>query len=122
MVWQVYRRRNKAGVCVYATVGRISLGRILNVVGSAVDMFDDQPIGVVYGESPVCKRCRIGHGDGTLVGTILKQESGYIIHTFRRGSHINSRRRLISSTLCINSIKLISRIYIDRRLWTVYGG
>ena len=40
-------------------------------------MFDDQPIGVVYGELPVCKRCKDGYG-GTLVGTILKQESGYI--------------------------------------------
>jgi F0F1-type ATP synthase beta subunit len=34
---------------VVVPVGRISLGRILNVVGSAVDAFDDQPTEIAYG-------------------------------------------------------------------------
>ncbi|MCP3670089.1 MAG: hypothetical protein GY814_06575, partial [Gammaproteobacteria bacterium] len=38
---------------VIVPLGRISLGRILNVVGSAVDIYDDQPIALVFSQSPV---------------------------------------------------------------------
>ena len=43
--WKCSMQLNVQAVVV--PVGRISLGRILNVVGSAVDVYDDQPIVVL---------------------------------------------------------------------------
>jgi len=57
--WKCNIQLNMQAVVV--PVGRLSLGRILNVVGSAVDMYDDQPTAVVYGQSPICKRNTLGH-------------------------------------------------------------
>jgi F0F1-type ATP synthase beta subunit len=48
---------------VVVPVGTVSLGRILNVVGAAVDLFNDQPTAVVYGESPIC-RSNVGEAFG----------------------------------------------------------
>ena len=62
---------------VIVPVGRVSLGRILNVVGAAVDLFDDQSIAVVYGESPICKRnVRGTHGNGpvAIIVTTMKEK------------------------------------------------
>ncbi|MCP3670892.1 MAG: hypothetical protein GY814_10760, partial [Gammaproteobacteria bacterium] len=49
--WKCTIQLNMQAVIV--PVGRISLGRILNVVGSAVDIYDDQPIALVFSQSPV---------------------------------------------------------------------
>ena len=58
---------------------------ILNVVGSAVDVFDDQPMAIVYGQSPICKDYRINTCAHELVGTgvstINKQEFGFISYS-----------------------------------------
>jgi hypothetical protein len=67
---------------VVVPVGRVSLGRILNVVGAAVDLFDDQPTAIVYGESPICKGNvggALGNGPvATITTTIKKDDSGKI--------------------------------------------
>merc|ERR1712060_847034 len=55
---------------VIVPVGRISLGRILNVVGSAVDLYDDQPTALAYGQSPICKGFRRGAHAHELAGVV----------------------------------------------------
>jgi F-type H+-transporting ATPase subunit beta len=69
---------------VVVPVGRVSLGRILNVVGAAVDLFDDQPTAIAYGESPICKGNVGGaRGNGpvaTITTTIKKEDSGKILY------------------------------------------
>ena len=52
-------------------VGRISLGRILNVVGSAVDFYDDQPITLAYGQSPICRSHKEGVVGPVPIGRVL---------------------------------------------------
>ena len=80
--WKCYIQLNVQAVMV--PVGRVSLGRILNVVGAAVDLFDDQLIAVVYGESPICKRNVGGtHGNGpvvTVVTTMKEKDLREIYH------------------------------------------
>jgi F-type H+-transporting ATPase subunit beta len=69
---------------VIVPVGRISLGRILNVVGSAVDLYDDQPTALAYGQSPICKGYKEGVAGSASAGgisvTIADQSSASILY------------------------------------------
>jgi hypothetical protein len=70
---------------VIVPVGTVSLGRILNVVGAAVDLYNDQPTAVVYGESPIC-RISIGeiHGNGpaAIITITMKEKEFGQIHYY----------------------------------------
>lgn len=61
---------------VVVPVGRVSLGRILNVVGAAVDLFDDQIMAISYGMSPICRinvGGTLGNGSVSAVTMTMKE-------------------------------------------------
>jgi F-type H+-transporting ATPase subunit beta len=108
--WKCNIQLNMQAVVV--PVGRISLGRILNVVGSAVDMYDDQPTAITYGQSPICKGNMLGHTQtgsnsaGTIVGTIKKQESGLI--SYHKSTQIGLVGRQDLSHICADVVRTVT--------------
>lgn len=70
---------------VMVPVGTVSLGRILNVGGAAVDLFNDQPTAVVYGESPICRSNvgeTLGNGPVAAITTTIKEKDLRQIHYY----------------------------------------
>merc|ERR1712194_64300 len=84
---------------VIVPVGRISLGRILNVVGSAVDLYDDQPTAIAFGQSPICKGYRaVGGGNGSvgaITMTIGSEAAGSISYHDSQDRGVNSSQKLL---------------------------
>lgn len=86
---------------VVVPVGRISLGRILNVVGAAVDLFDDQLTAAVYGESPICRRSILGTPENRFIAsviiTIKDTELGYLEYHYAQHIGMEAGQNLLDS-------------------------
>jgi len=97
--WKCTIQLNMQAVVV--PVGRISLGRILNVVGSAVDIYDDQPIALAFGQSPVyvgrMATPNTNQPARTLAATMNETEVGLM-------SYSNARDIAISKNLHLSAI------------------
>ena len=115
---------------VVVPVGRVSLGRILNVVGAAVDLFDDQLMAIVYGMSPICRI----HVGGTLGNrsraavtmTMMEMESGQMEYYDAQHTMTNGRQNLLDSftdvvhiavlmeySLLAHSVLIIMTLYLE---------
>merc|ERR1712194_249200 len=95
---------------VLVPVGRISLGRILNVVGSAVDLYDDQPTAIAFGQSPICKGyCAVNSGNGfvgAITMTIGSEAAGSISYHDSQDRGVNSSQKLLDLHLhVIDTVK-----------------